>query len=510
MGTWNEAGFPRGVKREIPKVGPPCKTHLSGENPIARGLASDLRSANGWLEFILPEIFRGLHPGMKILIIDDERSICHATSLALQAEGHQAETADSGRVALLKLREDVYDLAFLDLRLGEENGLDVLREIQRLAPEMPVVVFTAYASIETAVAAMQAGAFDYLAKPFTPEQLRHTIGRVKKSTALARRIESLQDRVARTTPEIEFTSDEPGVRQVYEVLFRAARAPASILILGESGTGKSLAARAVHEHSHVADGPFVTVSCPSLSRELLESELFGHVKGAFTGAVRDTWGKVAAARGGTLFLDEIGELPMEIQPKLLRLLQDREYERVGESRTHSADVRVIAATNRDLISAVEAGDFREDLYYRLNVISVTMPPLRQRPADVVNLATRFLRFFARQTGRRVEGFTEDAREWLLTHRWPGNLRELRNVIERAAILSTGPEISALDLREPGAKPVQEDISVGSLISLARLEREHIERVMRATVTQEEAARVLEIDPATLYRKRKRWEAASHA
>ncbi len=449
--------------------------------------------------------------GMRILIIDDEKNIRLATSLAVRAEGHEAETADSGRIALLKLREEVYDLAFLDLRLGDENGLDVLREIQRSSPALPVIVFTAFASVETAVAAMQAGAFDYLGKPFTPEQLRHAISRVKKSTALERRIESLQDRVAGSSPEVEFTSEDARMAQIYDVLFRAARSPASILILGESGTGKSVAARAVHDRSHLAEGPFVTVSCPSLSRELLESELFGHLKGAFTGAVKDTWGKVAAARGGTLFLDEIGELPLEIQPKLLRLLQDREYERVGENKTHVADVRVVAATNRDLAGAVAAGTFREDLFYRLNVIAVTMPPLRQRPADLARLAAHYVDFFARQIGRKLEGFDAEAQRRLLSHAWPGNLRELRNVIERAAILCSGPRLTPHDLFEPTAVPTDgDDLRVGGMISLDRLERGHIERVLTATGSQEAAARVLEIDPATLYRKRKKWERDDHA
>jgi NtrC-family two-component system response regulator AlgB len=449
------------------------------------------------------------------LIVDDERSIRHATSLGIRAEGHEVETADCGRVALLKLREEIYDLVFLDLRLGDENGLDVMREMHRANPALPVIVFTAFASVETAVAAMQAGAFDYLAKPFTPAHLRHAIERVKKSVDLERRIVNLQDRVAGTSPDAEFTSEDPRVGQVYDILFRAARSAASVLVLGESGTGKSVVARAVHDRSHLADGPFVTVSCPSLSRELLESELFGHMKGAFTGAVKDTWGKVAAARGGTLFLDEIGELPLEIQPKLLRLLQDREYERLGENKVHSADVRVIAATNRNLAEAVAAGTFREDLYYRLNVIAVTMPPLRQRPGDLLHLADHFLAFFAQQIGRHFEGFTGDARARLQSHPWPGNLRELRNVIERAAILSAGPEITAEDLFESragsGANGESDTATqVGDLVSLERLEREHIERVLAVAGSQEAAARILEIDPATLYRKRKKWERDDHA
>jgi NtrC-family two-component system response regulator AlgB len=445
---------------------------------------------------------------MKILIIDDEKTIRQATAFAVRAEGDEAEGADSARVALLKLREEHYDLALLDLRLGDEDGLALLREIHRACPELPVIVFTAYASIETAVDAMRAGAADYLVKPFTPEQLRHAIARVRKSTDLERRVESLRREVAGAMPEPEFDSQDPRMREARDVLFRAAGTSASVLILGESGTGKSVIARAVHERSLVADGPFVTVSCPSLSRELLESELFGHVKGAFTGAVRDTWGKVAAARGGTLFLDEIGELPLEIQPKLLRLLQDREYERLGENRVHLADVRVIAATNRDLSASVAAGAFREDLFYRLNVIAVTLPPLRTRPADLLAHAERFLEFSARQIGRRIEGFAPDARERLLAHPWRGNLRELRNVIERAAILSRGTRITAADLFD--SAPGDSRARIGGLVSLETLEREHIERVLEISESQEAAARVLGIDPATLYRKRKRWRAQSHA
>lgn len=448
---------------------------------------------------------------MKILIVDDEKTIRNATSLAIRTEGHEADTADSGRVALLKLREEVYDLVFLDLRLGDENGIDTLAEIHRILPDLPVIVFTAYASVATAVSAMQNGAFDYLPKPFTPEQLRHAVERVSKSTSMIRRIAVLEGEVANSSPEVTFETVDNRLSRIYEVLFRAAKSPASVLILGESGTGKSVVARAIHDRSHVADGPFVTVSCPSLSRELLESELFGHLKGSFTGAIKDTWGKVAGARGGTLFLDEIGELPLEIQPKLLRLLQDREYERLGENKTHTADVRVIAATNRDLSACVANGTFREDLYYRLNVISATMPALRERPSDILPIANEYLTFFARQAGRRLDGFDSGASRRLLAHTWPGNLRELRNAIERAAILSPGPRVTEADLFDPHAEssaaPAQQ---VGAMISLEDLEREHIQRVLEIAENQESAARILGIDPATLYRKRKKWEREANA
>jgi NtrC-family two-component system response regulator AlgB len=289
---------------------------------------------------------------------------------------------------------------------------------------------------------------------------------------------------------------------------RASKSPASVLILGESGTGKSVAARAVHVRSHLADKPFVTVSCPSLSKELLESHLFGHVRGSFTGAIKDTWGKVKAADGGTLFLDEIGDLPLEIQPKLLRLLQEREYERVGETVTRRAEVRIVAATNRDLKKRVEEGAFREDLFYRLNVITVEMPPLRSRPRDVLRFAEHYLDFCARQCARAVHGFTPAAEEILRRYGWPGNLRELRNAVERSVILSSGERIDAADLplevrMRAGADGGDADPKIGAMMSLDRLEELHIRRVLEQTASMAEASDVLGIDQATLYRKRRK-------
>src|SRR6185437_1256926 len=274
-------------------------------------------------------------------------------------------------------------------------------------------------------------------------------------------------------PELLLDFASPGMRQVMEVLLRAAKTPASILITGESGTGKSVLARAVHEKSHLADKPFVTVSCPSLSKELLESELFGHVKGSFTGAIKDHWGKVRAAEGGTLFLDEIGDLPMEIQPKLLRLLQEREYERLGENIVRTANVRVIAATNRDLKKRVADGLFREDLYFRLNVIAVEMPPLRQRDADLIRFAEHYTKFFANQCARQLGGLSDEASACLRNYSWPGNLRELRNAIERAVIMAKGdrlaPEDFPAELRaQSGGGATAHDGNapqVGALVSL---------------------------------------------
>jgi NtrC-family two-component system response regulator AlgB len=300
------------------------------------------------------------------------------------------------------------------------------------------------------------------------------------------------------------------MKEVMDTLLRAAKTPASILILGESGTGKSVLARAVHQHSHLAEGPFITVSCPSLSRELLESELFGHARGAFTGALRDHWGKVKAAAGGTLFLDEIGDLPLEIQPKLLRLLQEREYERVGENITRQAEVRVLAATSRDLRQRVAEGAFREDLYFRLNVITAEIPPLRLRPGDLVRFAEHYFKHFAALCGRRLEGFSQPAGDALRAYSWPGNLRELRNAIERAVIMAKGNRINLEDLPAElrgqtgaGANGAAGTLQVGSRVSLEQLEEAHVRQILDSTANLAEAAQVLGIDQATLYRKRKK-------
>ena len=448
---------------------------------------------------------------MDILIIDDDRSIREATLMAVESLDHYGEAVENSALGLRRLREDKFDLVILDLMLGGENGLDILSAIKKQNPSQPVVMFTAQATIATAVEATRRGAVDFIEKPFHLERLRHVLSLSQKTRHLETRIAELETEVKSQNAEPQFKSADASVQAVLELLFRAAESSASILILGPSGTGKSVAARAVHAASHLKDKPFVTVSCPSLSKELLESDLFGHVKGAFTGAIKDHWGKVKAAEGGTLFLDEIGELPLELQPKLLRLLQEREYERLGENKTRPADVRIIAATNRDLEKEVAAGRFREDLFYRLNVITVTMPCLRDRPADLLTFAENYLKHFAGQMKRKAGKFSAEAQRCLLTYPWPGNLRELRNTIERAIILTTGSEILPRDLPIPvqaatgpasdGSAP-----SAGSMMTLEALEREHIRRVVDATPTIQEAARVLGIDAATIYRKRRKSEA----
>jgi NtrC-family two-component system response regulator AlgB len=440
------------------------------------------------------------HP-VRILIVDDEKNIRRALTLALESMEHEVSAATNSALALAEIKARPYDVVLLDLRLSQESGLDVLEELLRIAPQTAVVMVTAYASVETAVEAMRRGAFDYLPKPCTPDQVRQVLARIEKTRKLERRVAELESRLGVEGPEIDLTSQSPAMQKVLEVAFKAAESEATVLLLGESGTGKSVLARAMHQRSPRRAGAFVTVSCPSLSRELLESELFGHVKGAFTGAHADTVGKVAAADGGTLFLDEIGELPTEIQAKLLRLLQEREYERVGEAKPRRANVRVISATNRELSQAAAAGKFREDLFYRLNVISLKLPPLRERANDIERLALMHLRFLAAHSGRNVRGFSPEALDAMRQYAWPGNLREMRNVIERAVILCTGETIEAADLADhiqPGS-----EIRLGGKFTLDEIEAEHIRRVVANTRTLDEAAVVLGIDPATLYRKRKK-------
>ena len=444
---------------------------------------------------------------MRLLIIDDEESIRLTTAVLLSGLGHEAVGAENRTAALKQLDKGSFDVALLDLKLNGESGLDLLPELLKSHPHMDVVVCTAYASIETAVEAMRRGATDFLPKPFTPEQVRQVLRKVGKTRKLEDRVVQLEDRLTTDAPNADLTTDEPAMQRMLALAFKAAATPASILILGESGTGKTVLARAIHERSPQRDYAFVTISCPSLSRELLESELFGRVKGAYTGAVTDTWGKVAVANGGTLFLDEVGELPVEIQPKLLRLLQEKEYERLGESKTRRANVRVVAATNRDLDQAVQENRFREDLFYRLNVITLQLPPLRERRGDLNRIANGYLQFFSTQCGKRIKGFSPEAEQALWQYAWPGNVRELRNVVEHAVIVAGGDRIEPDDLPDKLSQTLSgragSSIQVGMKIPLAELEHEHIRRILAQSPTMEEAARILGIGRSTLYKKTKR-------
>jgi NtrC-family two-component system response regulator AlgB len=441
---------------------------------------------------------------MDLLLIDDDASFRQTLGMGLEAMGHAVQEARNGSQALELLGRQPFHLAFLDLRLGGEKGLELLPKLLRLAPGLHVVIITAYATIETAVAAVRQGAFDYLPKPFVPDQLRVVLDRVAQLLRLHTQLEDLEEQVRLSVPEALLHTEEPPMQQALELAFKVAPSEASVLLRGESGTGKGVLARAIHTRSQRAAGPFVTVHCPSLSAELLESELFGHARGAFTGAVKDTTGKVAVAEGGTLFLDEIGDLPLPLQPKLLRLVQERHYERVGETQTRTCNVRILAATNHDLEAHIRAGKFREDLFYRLNVIEVTLPSLRQRPRDLFPLAEHLLWFFARQSAKPVSGFTEEARAAVQRHSWPGNIRELRNAVERGVIVASGALVGLADLPVQVGAPPRPGIEVGASVTLKQVEVEHIRRVLSQAASIEEAAAVLGLGLRTLYRKRKEY------
>jgi two-component system, NtrC family, response regulator AlgB len=445
---------------------------------------------------------------MRILIVDDETNIRKSLRIALESMKYSVEEAVSPADASKRLERTPFDVAFVDLRLKDESGLDLIETLIKRSPRLAVVIITAYASIDSAVDAMRRGAFDYLPKPFTPAQIRAVLERFDRMRSMQSQIADLQDQIGVDVPEFSLESKDPQVRTILEQGRQVAPTDAVVLIRGESGTGKGVFARAVHAWSRRARSPFVTVSCPSLSADLLESELFGHARGSFTGAVADTEGKVAAAEGGTLFLDEIGDLPLLLQPKLLRFLQERRYERVGENRTRGSDVRLIAASNRDLDAAAASGQFRDDLLFRLNVVELTLPPLRVR-SDRIDLANHLLAFFARQIGKKIDGFAPQAHHALLSYAWPGNLRELRNAIERAVIFASESQVGLSDL--PGRVTLSTagavgapsaSIEVGSPVSLEHLETEHIRLLLERCPSREDAARILGIDPSTLYRKRK--------
>lgn len=440
---------------------------------------------------------------LKVLVVDDEAGIRKMLSLCLESRGHTVKGVSNIKDALAEADRQIYDTAFIDLRLGTDNGMELVPAFLKTCPWMKIVVITAYATVDTAVQAMRLGAADYLPKPFTPEQVDIVTERISSVRRMEDDISRLKDDLAKLRPETSFSTNNPAMKLVLDTAKQVAPTDATILIRGENGTGKTVLAKAIHSWSKRSGKPIAVVSCPSLSAELLESELFGHIKGAFTGAVRDNAGRIASCEGGTLFLDEIGELPLSIQPKLLRFIQDREYERVGDQKTKHADVRIISATNANLEEAVKQGLFREDLYYRLNVIQLDMPSLAERTEDIIPLALDILRFFGAQNHRIFKGFSPEAEKLLKSCKWRGNLREMRNVIERAAIMCRTETVGA-EYFPFHERKQNHDITIGDKVSLNTVEEKHIRGVISACTSLQEAADILGIDQATLWRKRKQY------
>jgi NtrC-family two-component system response regulator AlgB len=440
---------------------------------------------------------------LRVLVIDDEPNIRDTLALCIHSTGARADKVGTSAAALEALRLAPYDLAFCDLRLGSESGLDLIPRLLAERPGLDVIVITAFATFDTAVEAIRRGARDYLPKPFTPAQIRHHVEAARQRRATASRLDDLEARLADAAPDVQLDSASPRVRAAVETLMKAAPHDVSVLLRGESGTGKGVLARALHAASPRRERPFVVVNCPTLSEELLASELFGHARGSFTGAVRDQPGRIEAAEGGTVFLDEIGEISPALQAKLLRFLQEKRFERVGENRTRVADVRVVAATNRDLEAAVKEGRFREDLLYRLDVVQVTVPPLRERREDILPLARGFTAFFAAQVGRPAPEISPDAGRMLLEWPWPGNVRELRNAIERAVILTPGQVLDPESFPERMAGHAARVPVLGGDFTVEEVKREHVLRVLARAATQDEAARILGIDASTIWRQRKR-------
>ena len=439
----------------------------------------------------------------RILLVDDEAAILRTFRYCLEDEGYDVAGASSTAQAEALLQRQVFDLCFLDLRLGEDNGLDVLQQMRLLAPWMRVVIVTAHSAVDTAVDAIQAGAADYLVKPCTPDQLRLAAAKQLEVRTLAARLEALEGEVRKAKDGLD--SHSPAMMAILETARQVAGTDANILILGESGTGKGELARAIHGWSGRAKRTCVTINCPSLTAELMESELFGHARGSFTGASESTQGRVSQADGGTLFLDEIGDFPLTLQPKLLRFIQDKEYERVGDPVTRRADVRIVAATNLDLDEMVREGRFREDLLYRLNVITLKLPALRERHEDVMSLAERFLARFVSDYGRPACAFSEEAAAALQAYHWPGNIRELRNVVERASIICQQETVEVAHLGlGGGTEAPTSTVRVGAPMSLEELEKAHIAAVLASSNTLDTAAKTLGIDTSTLYRKRKQY------
>ncbi|HEY0511908.1 MAG TPA: sigma-54 dependent transcriptional regulator [Thermoanaerobaculia bacterium] len=463
---------------------------------------------------------------MNILIIDDEEVLQDILTVLIRKEGHTPLTAGSGEEGLAVLEREEVDLVLLDLMLPGMNGMEVLREVRRRDADTVVVVITAFSSIESAIAAMREGAFHYIPKPFKNEEVMLTVRKGLEQRRLTTENRSLKEQLRQRFAFDNIIGKSKPMQQVYELIQLAAPSRSNILVLGESGTGKELVAKAIHHHSRRAEGPFVTVNSGSMPADLLESNLFGHLRGAFTGAIASKKGLFELADGGSIFFDEIGNIPFDTQAKLLRVIQEREFMRLGGLETVRVDVRIIAATNADLEGSVQQGTFREDLYYRLNVITVNLPPLRRRPEDIPLLAQHFLAQYARENEKAIRTISPRAMELLLDYPWPGNVRELENAIERAVVLSTGEtlveELLPTPVRQRGEMmaagvasgllpPALPTNGVSFKDAISQYERQIIIRALQSCGgVQKRAAEMLQVKPTTLHEMMKRLNISSES
>jgi two-component system response regulator HydG len=446
-----------------------------------------------------------------LLVVDDDREMCELMQSALEKRGYEVEWHTEGAEALASLAERDFSVVVTDLNLDTMSGLEICRYATENRPNVPVIVITAFGDMSSAIAAIRAGAYDFLTKPLEMEALIHAVNRAMQHRHLREEVNRLTEELRSTEALGGLIGKSPTMRQVYDLMSRVSATDSSVLLTGESGTGKELVARALHAESPRGTKPFVAINCAAVPANLLESELFGHVRGAFTDAKTSRKGLFERASGGTVLLDEIGEMPMEMQPKLLRVLQERKLRPVGGSSEVSFDARILAATNRDLQSDVEEGRFREDLYYRLNVVEIHVPPLRTRGNDVLLLAQHFVNELSERMDKAVQGLSGEAARKLLDYDWPGNVRELENAMERAVALTRFERITVEDLPErirsyESTRVTPIDVDAGQVLTLQELEKRYVERVLKAVGgNKTRAAKLLGLDRRTLYRKLDRYE-----
>jgi two-component system, NtrC family, response regulator HydG len=446
----------------------------------------------------------------EVLLVDDDRHALRALKALLEGEGFRVRTAHGGRAALDELTEAPPDVLVTDLHMPEVDGLEVLRRAKAIDDDLPAIMMTALGEVDSAIAAMKAGALHYLQKPVRIEELSVLLGQALEHRRARREVKALRGRLGEKLRPANMVGESPAMQAVWKVVAQVAPTRASVLITGESGTGKGLVAQALHEQSPRQGAPFVKLHCAALAESLLESELFGHEKGAFTGAFSRREGRFKQADGGTLFLDEIGEISPAIQVKLLRFLQERTFERVGSNEAVKVDVRLLVATNRDLAHEVQKGRFREDLYYRLNVVTIEMPPLRLRGGDVLALAEHFLRRYAGENGKPIAGFDREAAARIAEYAWPGNVRELESAVERAVVLCEGPKVKVSDLPIVLRAPPAEALRVpGS--TMAEIERHAILSTLEAVGgSTAKAARLLGLSVRTIQYRLREYGANDHA